>query len=242
MPKHVPIEIESPVPYARAVVFIQEIRKSALILLGALFVTTILIYTISPRLFDLAQRHLHQKLVFYSVAEPFVAHLKLSFGLALFSLMPIVSLLFWQAMTKPFKLSKWSRLWFIIFTCLLFYCGASFCYFITLPYGINFLLGFESDQIQPIISAGHFVTFVGVFILGFGLIFELPIGMVFSSKANIIPRQAFEKNRRYAVLVISIIAALLTPTPDIFNMMLMGLPLYLLYETGIIVMKLLGIK
>ncbi len=224
-------------PYAKALVFIQEIRKSAIILLTAIVVTTLLIYAISPYLFNLLQQHLQQDLVFYTVAEPFIAHLKLSFGLALFSLMPILIFCFWQAMTKPFKLSRMSRLWFICFTCLLFYSGASFCYFVTLPYGINFLLGFKSEQVQPIISAGHFVTFIGIFILGFGLIFELPIAMVFSSKAHLIPRQAFEKNRRYAALVISIIAALLTPTPDIFNMMLMGVPLYALYEAGIVVLK-----
>jgi sec-independent protein translocase protein TatC len=228
-------------PYARAFVFIQQIRKSALLLLIAVVIVTCIFYTISPRLFALIQRHLHQNLVFYTVAEPFIAHLKLSFGLALFSLVPIISFIFWQAMTKPFKLSKTSRFWFICFNCLLFYSGASFCYFITLPYGIDFLLGFKSDQIEPIISAGHFVNFVGIFILGFGIIFELPIAMVFSSKANIISRQTFEKNRRYAVLIISIIAALLTPTPDIFNMMLMGLPLYALYEAGIVVMKMLRI-
>ncbi|NOX24675.1 MAG: preprotein translocase subunit TatC [Deltaproteobacteria bacterium] len=222
-------------------IFIQEIRKSVLILLASIVIATLLFYTVSPRLFNLLQEHLHQKLVFFTVAEPFLAHLKLSFGLAIFTLVPMTSLLFWQAMTKPFKLSRWSRLWFICFTCLLFYSGAAFCYFITLPYGIKFLLGYESKQIQPIISAGHFVNFVGIFILGFGLIFELPIGMVFSGKAHIVPRQVFEKNRRYAVLIISIIAAVLTPTPDIFNMMLMGLPLYALYETGIIVMKILRI-
>ncbi len=226
-------------PYARGIIFIQEIRKSVLILLASIVIATLLFYTVSPRLFNLLQEHLHQNLVFFTVAEPFLAHLKLSFGLAIFSLVPMTSLLFWRAMTKPFKLGKWSRLWFICFTCLLFYSGASFCYFITLPYGIKFLLGYESKQIQPIISAGHFVNFVGIFILGFGLIFELPIGMVFSGKAHIVSRQTFEKNRRYAVLIISIIAAVLTPTPDIFNMMLMGLPLYALYETGIIVMKIL---
>jgi len=236
---NIPTTFIPPKSYNRAIVFIHEIRKSVLILLATIFIATLLFYTISPHIFELLQSHLHQDLVFFTVAEPFLAHLKLSFGLALFSLAPLVSFLFWQAMTKPFKLSKWSRLWFISFTCLLFYSGASFCYFITLPYGINFLLGYKSNQIQPVISAGHFVNFVGIFILGFGFIFELPIAMVFSNKANLISRQTFEKNRRYAVLIISIIAALLTPTPDIFNMMLMGLPLYALYEAGIIVMKLL---
>ena len=65
--------------------------------------------------------------------------------------------------------------------------------------------------------------------------------MIFMAKIKILPRAVFEKNRRYAALAISVIAALLTPTPDIFNMLLMGGPLYLLYEVGIIVLKLLRI-
>jgi sec-independent protein translocase protein TatC len=76
-------------------------------------------------------------------------------------------------------------------------------------------------------------------VLAFGVIFELPILMIFSAKVGILSRQTFEKQRRYAVLVISIIAALLTPTPDIVNMLLMGVPLYILYELGIIVLKVL---
>jgi sec-independent protein translocase protein TatC len=65
--------------------------------------------------------------------------------------------------------------------------------------------------------------------------------MVFAARTALIPRHSFEKNRRYAVLAISIAAALLTPTPDVVNMLLMGVPLYLLYEVGILVMKVLKI-
>jgi sec-independent protein translocase protein TatC len=77
--------------------------------------------------------------------------------------------------------------------------------------------------------------------LGFGLIFELPIFMVFLAKVNVFGRKFYEKNRRYAVLLIAILSALLTPTPDVVNMLLMGGPLYLLYESGIIILRILGI-
>ncbi|MBU4412698.1 MAG: twin-arginine translocase subunit TatC, partial [Proteobacteria bacterium] len=105
-----------------------------------------------------------------------------------------------------------------------------------------FLLDFQTEQLKPVISISEFVSFVSIFVLAFGLIFELPIFMIFMAKIRILPRTFFEKNRRYAVLVISIIASLLTPTPDIFNMLLMGVPLYMLYEVGIIALKLLRIS
>lgn len=226
-------------PYPRLIGFIQALRRTALALGLTLAATTLAFYFLAPRLFDLLQGHLHQKLVFFTVAEPFLAHVKLALAAALFMLMPLLAACLWRALAKPFQLSVPSQISFIVCTCLLFYAGALFCYAITLAYGIEFLLGFSSEQLQPLISIDKFVSFVAVFILGFGLIFELPIFMIFTARSGLIPRQVFEKNRRYALLVISIIAALLTPTPDLFNMLLMGVPLYALYEVGIIAMKMM---
>lgn len=229
-------------PFPRLVALVQAFRRSAQALVVALIATTLGFYFISPRLFVLLQGHLHQKLVFFSVTEPFLAHVKLSLAAALLILMPVIVGCLWRALAIPFKLSRLSQALFIVFTCLLFYSGALFCYAITLAYGIDFLLGFSSEQLQPVISIDKFVTFITVFILGFGLIFELPIFMIFTAKVGLLSRKVFEKNRRYAILTISIVAALLTPTPDIFNMMLMGMPLYALYEIGIIVLKVLRVQ
>jgi sec-independent protein translocase protein TatC len=113
---------------------------------------------------------------------------------------------------------------------------------VTLPFGINFLLGFGSEQLRPVIAITRFVNFVTLFVLAFGAIFELPVFMVFLARVGVCPRRTFEKNRRYAILVIAIVAALLTPTPDVVNMLLMGGPLYLLYESGIIILRLMGVK
>ena len=228
-------------PYARLVGFIQAMRRSALALLLAIVGATLVFYLLSPKLFALIQGHLHQRLVFFSVAEPFLAHVKLALAAALLLLMPLMVTVLWRALAIPFHLSGLSQALFVLFTCLLFYSGALFCYCITLTYGIEFLLGFASEQVQPVISIDKFITFIAVFILGFGLIFELPIFMIFTSKTGLLTRQLFEKNRRYAILFISIVAALLTPTPDLVNMLLMGGPLYALYEVGIVVLRVMRI-
>jgi len=229
------------VPFPRLVALIKALRRTALALTVAIVGSTVGFYFLSPRLFDLLQGHLHQKLVFFSVTEPFLAHVKLALGAALLLLMPVMVGCLWRALAVPFKLSRLSQALFIVFSCLLFYSGGLFCYVITLAYGIEFLLGFGSAQLQPLISIDKFVTFITVFILGFGLIFELPIFMIFTAKVGLLSRHVFEKNRRYALLVISIVASLLTPTPDLFNMMLMGVPLYALYEIGIIVLKVMRV-
>jgi sec-independent protein translocase protein TatC len=223
----------------RIVRFINGLRRYLLGLLLATILLTLGLYFLTPALLDLLQDHLHQELAFFTVAEPILARIKLALFTAAFVLMPVLTLLIWTALSKPFRIPLAQRKWFLLFTCLLFYGGAWFCYAITLPFGVKFLLGFETAQLKPLISVSEFVTFVSLFILGFGLIFELPIFMVFVARAGLVSRQAFEKNRRYAVLIISIVAAILTPTPDIVNMMLMAVPLYLLYEMGIVALWLL---
>ena len=223
------------------IIFLSELRKSIRLLGFAIIIGTVGLYFISPFILQVLQGHLNQKLAFFTVAEPFLAHAKLSFFLTLFVLMPGIMYCLWTALGKPFKLSEKNIAWFIFFTTVLFYLGAAFCYGITLTYGVKFLLGFQSDKLKPVISINRFVNFVSIFILAFGVIFELPIFMVFTAKVGLISRKTFERNRRYAILVISILAALLTPTPDVFNMMLMGGPLYLLYEIGILVLKMMKI-
>ncbi len=234
------------------IVFVDELRKSIKWLALGIFGTTLVVFLISPHLLEFIQIHLAQKLnvenysaeklYFFSVAGPFLAHVKLALFLAFYGLMPWIMTILWRALGKPFGVIGMQLVYFILFTSLLFYIGTLFCYFITLPYGIEFLLGFGSEQLKPMISVGRFVNFTTLFILAFGVIFELPIFMVFSAKVGICPRSFFERNRRYALLLIAIVAALLTPTPDIFNMTLMAGPLYLLYEAGILILMVMRIK
>jgi sec-independent protein translocase protein TatC len=230
--------IESPPALA---VFLNELRKSIRALFITIIGSTVLVFFLSPQLLQVVQGHLAEKLYFFSVSGPFLAHVKLALFGALYALMPWIMAVFLKAIGKPFQVTRMQLVLFTFFTCLLFYAGTLFCYFITLPFGINFLLGFGSEELKPVISVGKFVNFVTVFILAFGLIFELPIMMVFLAKIGLVTRSFFSRHRRYALLMIAIVAALLTPTPDIVNMLLMGGPLYLLYEAGIIILLIMRI-
>ncbi len=228
--------------YTTLVIFLTELRKSVRALGLSLIVVAGAIFFLSSELLLLAQDHLADKLYFFSVAGPFLAHVKLSLFAALYGLMPWFMAVLWRAIGKPFGVVGSQLFFFILFTCLLFYAGTMFCYFITLPFGIKFLLGFGSENLQPVISIGRFINFTTIFILAFGVIFELPIFMVFVAKVGVFTRSFFEKNRRYAVLLIAVLSALLTPTPDVVNMLLMGGPLYLLYEAGIVILKIMRIE
>ncbi len=228
--------------HTKAVIFIGELRKSLRTLGVGVLAVTAAIFFLSPDLLRMVQNHLADKLYFFSVAGPFLAHVKLATFSALYGLMPWIMTVFWRAMGKPFGVEGMQLFFFILFTTLLFYAGTLFCYFVTLPFGIKFLLGYGSEQLRAFISVSRFVNFVTLFLLGFGAIFELPVFMVFLTRVGVCSRGFFEKNRRYALLIIAIVAAVLTPTPDVVNMLLMGGPLYLLYESGIVILLLMRIK
>lgn len=224
------------------VIFIQELRRSIKIIALVIASTTAVVFFLAPQLLSFVQDHLADKLYFFSVAGPFLAHVKLALFCAIYILMPWLLWVLWSAMGKPFGVTKKQLLVFVFFTVVLFYSGTLFCYFVTLPFGIKFLLGFSSEELQPVISISRFVNFTTLFILAFGIIFELPIFMVFLARVQVFSRAFYERNRRYALLLIAIVAALLTPTPDIVNMSLMGGPLYLLYESGIVILMIMRVK
>jgi sec-independent protein translocase protein TatC len=98
---------------------------------------------------------------------------------------------------------------------------------------MNFLLTYKTENLQPMISVGKYIDFCLKFILSFGVIFELPVMMVFLTKMGVVTTEFLAKNRKYSVLIAFILAALLTPTPDAFNQTLMAIPIIILYEAGI---------
>ena len=221
--------------------FVSRLRRLALVPLGFTAAAAVGLVFLSPFILDLLSSHLGQRLAFYQVSEPFLAHAKLAMFTAIFLGMPFICGALVRAAAAVFGMSRAQVNLFILISSLLFYCGAAFCYLLTLPYGVEFLLSFQTRLLKPMISVSRFVNFTAMFILGFGLIFELPVVMVFCGRTGLVGRAAFARNRRYAILFISIAAAVLTPTPDVFNMMLMAGPLYLLYEAGIFVLKLMRI-
>ncbi len=224
------------------IIFLSELRRSIKLLGISLAVMTALLFAVSSGLITFFQEHLDEQLYFFSVAGPFLAHVKVSFFGAVYVLMPLLTYVLWKAMGKPFQVEGRKLFSFVFATCLLFYSGTLFCFMVTLPLGVQFLLGFQSENMEAVISVGRFVNFVVLFIIAFGIIFELPVFMIFCSQVGLISRRTFEKNRRFAILGIAIMSALLTPTPDVVNMALMGGPLYLLYEIGILVIRIFKLE
>jgi len=182
--------------------------------------------------------NLRADLVAFSIPESVLSILKLTIYASVFFCVPVIFYHLWKSFAPLFRLKGLKYSTPILLTAIfLFYFGAFFCYFITLPFGVQFLLGYQSAHIKPMISVGKYVSFCTFFIFGFGLTFELPLILSLLSYVKVVNVAFLTRNRRYAILLIAIASAVLTPTPDFFNMGLMGGPLYILFEIGVILVK-----
>jgi sec-independent protein translocase protein TatC len=124
--------------------------------------------------------------------------------------------------------------WFVLFGTLFFFAGASFCYFFVFPVGIPFFLGEYADiGIDPMLSMTEYRSFTAQMLLGFGATFELPVVIFFCARIGIVTWRQLLAFSRYAVLIIFIVAAVLTPTPDAASQLMMAIPLLFLYAISI---------
>ena len=135
-------------------------------------------------------------------AEAFWMHMKVSIVSAIILSLPIILLQLWNFIA-PGLFPKEKRYVgpFIVIASSLFVFGASFCFLIVLPFAMGFLLNYKIGTLTPMISVGAYVDFCLKFILAFGLIFELPIVIVFMTKMGIVTPKILSKNRKYAVLI-----------------------------------------
>ncbi|HMK65214.1 MAG TPA: twin-arginine translocase subunit TatC, partial [Thermodesulfobacteriota bacterium] len=180
-------------------------------------------------------------LAYYRLSETFFSLLNIALFSSLFATMPFLLYKVLGALRTVFPSLSWKMMTgFWAASIILFYTGASFCLFVTLPYGVKFLLSYQGTHIEAIISVKKFVSFCLLFVFAFGIIFELPLTMILLGRVGIVKLGYLTKNRGYAILGIAILSAVLTPTPDAFNMMLMAVPLYVLFEVGIIGMRIWG--
>lgn len=192
----------------------------------------------SKAILTLLQRTTGVTLAYYALSESLLVLLNIALFSALFTTMPYLLYQILSALRSVFPSFTRKRFFgFWLAAVFLFYLGAGFCLAVTLPYGIRFLLGYQGPHIQALISVKKFTSFVLGFVFSFGLVFEVPLVMVLLARLGLLTYRQLGRYRSYAVLIIAVLSAVLTPTPDVFNMMLMAVPLYLLYEIGLLGMR-----
>src|SRR5579862_4013239 len=174
-----------------------------------------------------------EKLVYLNPTEPFNLYLKIAALAGLFLTSPFVLYQVWMFISPGlYRKEKKYVVPFMVSTITLFACGGYFGYKIVYPAALNFLIAF-GKQFQPMITIGEYTQLFLSIILGMGLIFEMPILIFFLALMGIVSAAFMWKHFRYAILIIFIIAAIVTPTPDIVNMCVFAAPMLVLYALSI---------
>jgi sec-independent protein translocase protein TatC len=183
------------------------------------------------------------KLHFTTLVEPFWTHLKIGLIAGIMLAFPVIMYQLWKFIS-PGLLEKERRYvgYFVFFSSLFFGLGVLFCYLVLLPFAVPFLMTYKTESLTAIIRFGDYVDFILKFLLASGAVFELPLVIVLLSRMGIVSPDWLAKYRKFALLASFLVGALLTPTPDIFNQTILSIPIYLLYELGILFARLFGRK
>jgi len=181
------------------------------------------------------------KVIYTDVFEAFFVEVKVALFAALMITFPVIATQLWRFVAPGLYLKeKRAFLPFLLMTPFFFAAGASFAYFVAMPWALKFLLGYQGNiggiEQEALPGVGNYLNFCTRFIFGFGIAFLLPILLMILERAGVVSRDQLVKSRRYAIVAAAAISAVLTP-PDVVSMLLMLVPLYALYEFAILAIR-----
>ena len=177
-------------------------------------------------------------LVYTNLTEAFITYLKLALLIGIICAIPVLLYEIWMFIAPGLHKGEKRIVLIVVFwSTLLFAAGACFAFYIVLPRVLGFFMGFARPELTPLPKLGNYVTFVARVALGFGLAFEIPFLMVATAKIGWVKRDYFSKKRKYAYPSILLLAVLLA-AGDLVAATMLCLPLFALYESGIIIIRL----
>jgi sec-independent protein translocase protein TatC len=228
---------------------LQELRKRLIISFIAIGIGFVICYAFADSLFEILAKPLIKimpaggSLIFTSVAEAFFTYMKIGFIAGVILASPFILYQIWAFIAPGlYRHEKGYIIPFVLGGSLFFTLGVLFGYFIAIPVGFRFLLGYATDFIKPMPSMKEYLTFSIKFLLAFGLVFEFPVVLVLLARIGIVDSKMLAKQRRYAILLVFILAAVVTPSPDLLTQVLTAIPLIGLYELSILLSRIFGKK
>ena len=230
-----------------------ELRKRAIFSLVFFVITFCICYFFSEKIYefllqpfaDISQNNLNRRLIYTSPTEAFMTYLKLSLSSALFFSFPIFAAEIYLFLSPAlYKNERKNILLIFFFAPFLFLCGAIFAYYFILPAAFQFFASFEiqgsaASSTLPIhleTRISEYLNFVTDLLFGFGIAFELPILLLFLIKVGCLSANDLRRKRRYWIVIIFIVAAVLTP-PDILSQVSLAIPMIFLFEIAILIGK-----
>jgi len=216
---------------------LDELRKRIMHALISVVVTFAVSWIFREQIFEFLSMPITdvvEKLVVIKPTEAFTIYLKVSFVASVFLAAPYILLQVWLFIAPGlYRKEKGYALPFLLSSTLLFILGGTFAYYVVLPPALNFLLLEFGSKFEHMISAVEFFDFEMLIVIGMGVIFQMPVLVAFLSIFGLITPRFLWKNFRYAILIITIIAAVVSPTTDPFNLFLWSGPMILLYTLSI---------
>lgn len=183
----------------------------------------------------------HGKIIFTGLTEAFFTYLKVALISGIMLAFPYLAFEFWMFVTPGLYKHEKRILAPAIFLSAFFFIGGSlFGYFAAFPFGFEFFLSFTNEHIEALPSMREYMSLASLMLLAFGAVFEMPLVVTIMARLGIVSPGFLSKNRKYAVIIIFIIAAIITPGPDIMSQCIMAGPLLILYEISILGAKIFG--
>lgn len=230
---------------------LEELRKRLIISVVAVGIGFIACYGFKEQIFEVLMKPWiaalpkgqEAKLIYTAPHEAFFTYMKVSFVAGIGVAMPVIFYQMWKFIAPGlYDNEKKYLIPIVFFSTFFFVGGALFGYFFVFPVGFQFFTSFASEFITPMISTKEFFSFSVRMLFAFGFVFELPIFAFFLAKLGIINTKLLKSKRKYAIVLIFIVAAVITPSPDVFSQCLMAGPLLVLYEVSVWVTYFFGKK
>ena len=238
-------ETDSKMPFTE---HLEELRRRLIICFVAVGIGFVISYFFAKQIFEILMRPLikamppGEGLIFTALPEAFITYLKVALltGIGLAS--PVIIYQFWRFLA-PGLYNRERRALFpiVLFSTVFFLGGALFGYFVVFPFGFKFFIGFASDSIRALPSIREYLKFATKLLFAFGFIFELPLFAFFLARLGLITAETLRKKQKYAILIIFMLAAILTP-PDVVTQVMMAGPLLILYELSVWIVKVFARK
>ncbi len=216
---------------------LQELRKRLIVCVVIVLAASIACYFFAVDLVHIITAPAG-KLYYMNPAEAFFTYLKVSFFAGFLVSLPVVFYQLWAfvvpAMTRQ---ERTASLFLVPASLVLFFVGLAFSYFLVLPAAIGFFIGFATEDLQPMFSIGQYLSFVISFMLPFGFVFELPLFIIVAAKLGVIGSAFLVSKRKMVVVLSFVVGAIVSPTPDVFSQTMIAVPLMILYEISIFIVK-----
>lgn len=224
---------------------LDDLRRCLTRCLSALLIGLVLVFRYIDKVMEFLEAPLvrylpaeRQHLYFTGVTDKFMTYLKVGCLVSFCLTSPFILYQVWLFVSPGlYRHEKRFAIPFVFFSLLSFAIGIAFAYYVILPTGFEFLMNFGSNRDVPMITLGEYFSFTLKMMVALGLIFEMPVVIVILGKLGIVTASGLAHYRRHAFVVISLVSAIATPSPDAISMILVMVPLVVLYEISIMAVR-----